>query len=229
MLLSKPWKKGRYVYKGTDVLINVPGIRDFDALHAFERESVAYRAMSVGSVRGNFDKDHICRIHKHLFEAVYPWAGELRTTNILKNGAQFCDGRLLEKEFVDLHDAIEGMGYMRGGDLSVDRLTSRLTEVFTKLDYLHPFREGNGRVTRVVLCELAENAGYDLVFTHVSKDDWVHASRCAHQGSPSVMQLALKHGLSEMDMELRSDCLQHVRTGYAIDTFDKDDGVDHER
>ena len=70
------------------VLINRLGIKDADRLACTEREIVAQRAGQGVPVR-DFDLDHLHAIHRHLFQDVYSWAGEIRTVEIAKGGHQF--------------------------------------------------------------------------------------------------------------------------------------------
>ena len=80
-----------YVYSGTDVLKNKPGLRDEGALRTFEYEQTASRAQDLNSkpIAGKFDLDHLKAIHKHLFQDVYEWAGEVRTVNFRKDAVPF--------------------------------------------------------------------------------------------------------------------------------------------
>jgi hypothetical protein len=54
-----------------------------------------------------------------------------------------------------------------------------ITEVHTMLNELHPFREGNGRSTRIFLTQLAREAGFELNLEHIDKDRWNLASHKA--------------------------------------------------
>lgn len=78
----------RYTYPDSDVLVNLADIRDAQTLHDFERGRTALRhiELDVIPIKGNFDLEHLKAIHKHLFQDVYSWAGQLRTVNIGKNG-----------------------------------------------------------------------------------------------------------------------------------------------
>jgi cell filamentation protein len=58
-----------YVYPGTTILRNKPGIRDAEQLDAFERRLVTQRA-AEGMPTGNFDLAHLQAIHGHLFRDV---------------------------------------------------------------------------------------------------------------------------------------------------------------
>lgn len=197
---NKPWNNGIYTYPGTDILINVPEIKTFDKLMEYEYNVVSVNAMDAHTVTGAFDKKHICAIHKHLFGDVYPWAGEIRTVNIFKADGQFMDARLLNDAFRDFHNKVKSNNYLKGS-YSVNELSEKLADCFVDLNKMHPFREGNGRTTRVVLTELAYNAGYALDFSKTDKSEWINASRCAQYGTMFPMINILKEGLSLCDNE----------------------------
>ena len=76
-----------YVYPGTSVLRNRLNTQDPDFLDKQERALVALR-MRRDIPRGAFDLTHLRAIHRHLFQDVYDWAGELRTVEISKRRQQ---------------------------------------------------------------------------------------------------------------------------------------------
>ena len=68
-----------YVYPGTTVLRNKAGIQDQAALDAFEADATAVRMLELleQPIPGTYDFAHLCAMHRHLFQDVYEWAGEL--------------------------------------------------------------------------------------------------------------------------------------------------------
>src|SRR5260370_41139265 len=72
-----------YCYPGTTVLRNRLDIRDQSELDAFEVEITTLRAEEP-LPDGDFDPAHYCRIHHHLFQDVYDWAGQYRTVRTSK-------------------------------------------------------------------------------------------------------------------------------------------------
>src|SRR5437762_13076627 len=75
-----------YLYPGTDILKTVPGLRNTEQLAAFEALNMAARAYELlqNPADGGFDLTHLKAIHRHIFQDVYAWAGELRTTRLGK-------------------------------------------------------------------------------------------------------------------------------------------------
>ncbi|PYT67299.1 MAG: hypothetical protein E6K24_01555 [Gammaproteobacteria bacterium] len=80
-----------YVYPGTTILKNIPGIRNQKTLDRFEPGRVAQRSLELieQTLSGFFDVDHLQRIHRYLFQDVYEWAGCFRTVDVAK-GNSFC-------------------------------------------------------------------------------------------------------------------------------------------
>lgn len=78
-----------YCYPGTDTLINKLDIREPELLAAFEAEMTAARADEPLPL-GRLSVTHYRKIHHHLFQDVYSWAGRYRSTRISKGGSMFC-------------------------------------------------------------------------------------------------------------------------------------------
>lgn len=76
-------------YPGTTVLRNLLDLRKQDLL---DEAQVALSLMRLREPlpEGQFDVAHYLSIHRHLFQDVYAWAGEIRTIRIGKGGVWFC-------------------------------------------------------------------------------------------------------------------------------------------
>jgi cell filamentation protein len=101
-----------YLYRGAAVLRNRLGIRDAGKLDEIERRMVTQRA-SEGSPTGRFDLDHLRTIHRHLFQDVFDWAGELRTVEIWKGGQQFQFRQFIETGMAGVHRRLVKAGFLR--------------------------------------------------------------------------------------------------------------------
>lgn len=79
-------------YPNSAVLINKLGLRDDRTLMQAESYYSAMRLMELenGIKFENVDFDFYLSIHKYLFQDIYDWAGQIRTTNISKKGTCFC-------------------------------------------------------------------------------------------------------------------------------------------
>jgi len=173
-----------YLYPGSTVLINKLGITDAARLDYVEREYVALRA-AQGVPNGGFDLAHLRAIHRHLFQDVYEWAGELRTVEISKGGHQFQFRQFIETGMGDIHRRLVKANFLR--DLSPGEFAEAAGEIFGDLNYVHPFREGNGRTQLLFLEQLAEQAGHPLDLARLDPARWLEASRAAHNADYSLM------------------------------------------
>jgi fido (protein-threonine AMPylation protein) len=73
-------------WPGTEVLKNKLGERDPEEFARRERDLTHGRLVQLQIstvIRGRFDLDHLRDVHRHLFQDVYDWAGELRTRQLL--------------------------------------------------------------------------------------------------------------------------------------------------
>ena len=89
-----------YCYPDTDVLINKLDIRDKAKLKQAEEEFTAVKQMALlqEPIKGRFTKTHLFRIHRFLFEDVYPFAGHIRKEQISKGDTMFYPPDLIDRE-----------------------------------------------------------------------------------------------------------------------------------
>ena len=184
-----------YVYPGTDVLKNKPGLRDSEALRRFEYEQTASRAaeLQASPAPGKFDLQHLKAIHKHLFQDVYAWAGEARTVNIAKGGDSFASPAFVESYTGKLAADLAKENHLKG--LDKPQFVERLAHHFSEFNAVHPFREGNGRATREFFAQLSKEAGYELDQTRIRNDagQWNRASAAAFKGDPQPLKQILDY------------------------------------
>lgn len=139
--------KSKYTVDAEDkVLRNKLGIWDEDGLNEAERMITSYKLAKLYLETGaqTFDSEHLKSIHKFLFEDIYPFAGEFRRENISKR-ITFCLVQYIEPELdKTLKKAIKMVPKL----VDRDTLLRYITELYSDLDMIHPFREGNGRTER---------------------------------------------------------------------------------
>jgi cell filamentation protein len=171
---SYEWDQ-RYCYPHSNVLINKLGIRDAEKLQIAEREITSLRIANakINVIKGNFDLLHLRKIHKYIFGDIYEWAGEIRWVNIAK-GNMFCNYEFIEQNADQLFTKLKKENYLK--DASADEIPIRLAHYLGEINALHPFREGNGRVQRLFIEYLAENAGYRVDFSEVTDKEMIKAS-----------------------------------------------------
>ena len=115
-------------------------------------------------------------IHKYLFEDIYAFAGELRTVNIAKGNFRFAP-------LIYLESALENIDKMPQSNFD------EIIEKYVEMNVAHPFREGNGRSTRIWLDHILKNEiGRVVDWSKVDKEDYL----LAMERSP-IKDIEIKH------------------------------------
>jgi cell filamentation protein len=176
-----------YFYSGTNVLRNKVSIKNQRKLNQFEKSVTQIRddELSTNPVQGHFDFEHLKNIHKHLFQDVYDWAGEIRDVNMGK-GKFFTNPNEIEKQAQSIFNNLKEKNYLK--NLNQDDFIKEVTKVFSEINSLHPFREGNGRAQRIFIKQLAEKADHKLDFSSITKERMLQASIESHENNPSKME-----------------------------------------
>lgn len=168
-----PGSWNSYFYPGTAVLRNNLNIRGQNQLSAVEYELTAGReaGLKAGAlpIEGDTSAARLASIHETLLGKVYPWAGEFRVVNMVKSGQSFGDYSSMGMYLRQLDGKIDRFDW---DSADFDSKVSRLGELHTDLNFAHPFREGNGRASRLFMTDLAARHGVDLDFTKVSAPEW---------------------------------------------------------
>lgn len=167
-LNTKNWNN--YFIPGTNVLKNNLGIIDKEELMKKETEITFYKLveLQVEPISMNFDIEHLKAIHRYLFEDVYPFAGEYRTTNIEKNNSYFASVDEIDYKLKDIFNGMnEIMENNKGMLNSKYDFACFLAKYYSLLLNVHPFREGNGRTIREFIREYANEKSKELSFGEV--------------------------------------------------------------
>lgn len=105
----------------------------------------------------------LAAIHKYLFEDIYYFAGELRTVNIAKGNFRFAP-------LMYLQAALDNIDKMPQSNFD------EIIEKYVEMNIAHPFREGNGRSTRIWLDHILKNEiGKVVDWSKVDKEDYLLA------------------------------------------------------
>lgn len=184
-----------YVYpEAPNTLKNKFGIKDAAKLEAVERVHVAQR-IREGAPNGEFDLTHIKAIHKHLFQDVYEWAGKTRTVELSKAGHHFQPVVYIETGAANIHQRLIQRKFLAGS--KPDVFAREVAQIIGDLNYVHPFREGNGRTQLQYLKLLSRRAGYDIDLTRLKREEWQEASRAAHVANYDPMRAAILGALRD--------------------------------
>lgn len=168
-------------YEGTTCLINKLGIRDEALLAKTESAYTLAKAsyLEFHPLMGGFDLAHYQSIHRFLFSDLYEWAGELRQVNLSKKGTVFVPAADI-KRCADAY-------FFRASQIDFSALSRRETAVefadlYSTLNMIHPFREGNGRVQRIFFKQWIGHLGFDIDFSDIDTDWFMVATIHAAQG-----------------------------------------------
>ena len=120
-------------------------------------ESGRLDSMQAGTV------DSLKKIHQFLFEDIYEFAGEIRTVNLAKGNFRFAPLMYLETALQNI-------------DKMPQSTFDEIVEKYVEMNVAHPFREGNGRSTRIWLdLMLKKEIGYVVDWSKVDKEDYLLA------------------------------------------------------
>ena len=168
-------------YEGTTCLVNKLGIRDEKKLAEIEAQITFAKAVMLDEtpIDDDFGFEHFKKIHEFLLCDLYEWAGQVRSIDISKKRTKFLDAASIEsigtKCFAKVKD-----GYFE--NLSFDEFVKRIAELYNDVNYIHPFREGNGRTQRIYFTQLIRHYGYDINFADVDTDELMIATIQASSG-----------------------------------------------
>ena len=134
---------------------------------------------------------HLCKIHAYLFQDVYEWAGEIRSIDIIRGGSRFCNVRQIQSYSNTVFSDLAAENYLI--DLEPKVFASRLAHYLSEINAIHPFREGNGRVQRLFISQLAEQAGYTLDYSALGQEDIYPVMQASFLGNEQPLaELILK-------------------------------------
>ncbi len=116
---------------------------------------------------GQLSVTHYKRLHYHLFQDVYSWAGKFRTVRISKKDSMFCYPENISGEMNILFDKLRQEKHLKSLELKI--FAHKAAHFLAELNAIHPFREGNGRTQLAFLTILASQAGHIAVGTLISE------------------------------------------------------------
>ncbi|MCI9598052.1 MAG: cell filamentation protein Fic [Firmicutes bacterium] len=167
------------------MLDNKLGITDPVELARIEEKISKKKALELfesGSLdeldAGTFEA--LARIHQHLFEEIYDFAGKMRNVNLARGNFRFASVMYLEAAL----KIIERMP---------QSTYDEIIEKYVEMNIAHPFREGNGRSTRIWLDLMLKKELHQVIdWSKVDKDDYL----LAMERSP-IKDIEIKHILKK--------------------------------
>ena len=152
---------------------------------------------------GKFDS--LAKIHKYLFEDIYPFAGEIRTENIAKGNFRFAPVMYLKASL----EHIDSMPQSNFDEI-IDK--------YVEMNVAHPFREGNGRSTRIWLDLILKKEINKVVdWSRVDKEDYLLAMERSPVKTVEIKEL-LKNALTN-DINNREVYMKGIDASYHYEGY----------
>lgn len=158
--------KDPYIYEN-GVLINNFSIKDYETLKKYEQDIVNIKFIKIEEQ--NFGENNIetlKKIHKYLFEDLYPWAGEFRTIPIEKSEPilggdtiRYSMPKDIEK---NIKSILKKMNNIKWNQLSIDDKAKEFAEDIAKLWKTHAFRDGNTRTIVTFADKFSRDNNFEL-------------------------------------------------------------------
>ena len=163
----------------------------------------------VGTYKG------LQEIHAFLFQDIFDFAGKTRDVNLSKGNFRFANLLYLESNLAIIERMPEG---------SFDEII----EKYVEMNVAHPFREGNGRATRIWLdLMLKKNLNKCIDWTMVDRADYLSAMERSPVNSLEIKHL-LKNALTDK-VDDRSVYLRGIQQSYVYEDLDRYDIEDIEK
>jgi cell filamentation protein len=181
------------------VLRNLLDLTDREALAIAEVDFAEARSLEwEGAEVPSFDADH-------LFQDIYDWAGTFRTVGIGKSGPDgFWPWDSLERRATKVFDALRD-GPLLDVDVDGEPFALAIASLYLEINYLHPFREGNGRTQRIFLNEVASMPQRVIEWRWISRldNDRACAESVSTQSASSLRALLTPVISTEQDHATR--------------------------
>ena len=190
---------------------NKLGINDSLELAREEERLTKKRALELydNKILANFEVGTFAglkAIHGYLFQDIYPFAGKMRTVNIAKGHFRFAPVLYLE-------DALR----------NIDRMPQdtyeHIIEKYVEMNVAHPFREGNGRSTRIWLDAILKNElGQVIDCSKIDKEDYLFAMERSPVRNKEIMMLlkeALTNHIDDRQVYMKGIDASYKYEGYS--------------
>lgn len=146
-----------------------------------------------------FGVDDLRSFHRRWLQDIYPWAGEYRQVNMGKGGFQFAAAHRIPHLMAEYdRDVLEVDTPCH--DMDDERLIRALARTHAELVLIHPFREGNGRLARLLNTLMAFQAGQPALdyggIRGKKKREYIAAVHAALGGDYEPMEAVFRSVLS---------------------------------
>lgn len=172
-------------------------ITKLKALELFDTNKI--NEFEVGTTKG------LCDIHKFLFSDIYSFAGEIREVNLTKGNFRFAASMYLK----DVLSKIDAM---------TEDTFEDIIKKYIEMNIAHPFREGNGRSTRIWLDMILKNKiGKVIDWSKINKEEYLLAMERSPIKDTEIM-LLLKEALTDKIND-REVYMKGIDTSYRYEGY----------
>lgn len=154
-----------YLYDDEDILKNKLDIHEQSLLNDAEADYVSLRLkdLVMNPLKGDYHTDHFLKMHEFIFQDIFDWAGKPRIISIYKE-EDVLGGMSVEYSdpfdiVNDLHHALSDMRAKDWANMDLDTLAVQFCDSLAKIWKIHPFREGNTRVSVTFCCQYIDEIG----------------------------------------------------------------------
>jgi len=148
------------------VLKNLLGIKskpEMDRVEAREQVRALQELITLYGPDQRFTAADVCRIHKRWLAPIYSWAGRYRQVQLGKENFPFASAGQIPR-LMDEFERGPLRSYTPCTFKSENEIVEALAVVHAELELIHPFREGNGRVGRMLAALMGLQAGLPSLF-----------------------------------------------------------------
>lgn len=154
----------------------------------YELTSQRQQTLESNTILGDYGFEHLAQIHSELFKDILDDAGQLRETlpygdfhtkidnnnpHLLGVFPQPAESLVIITQAQERIAASNGLKYLADDK---EQFAREFAINYALFNMAHPFSEGNGRATRALFTQLANDAGYSFDYKKVNKDEWNRAS-----------------------------------------------------
>ncbi len=156
------------------VKYNILGIEN---LHDLERaEQYVFMVRSLEIEQGHFqferfDWNTLLALHHYLFQDIYQFAGQVRNVQLAKGTTRFCQAQHISRMAEQLFREMQNEPKWQ----SIKEAAERLAYFKSELNMIHPFREGNGRTTRLFINAYAKKQGFFWNYAALDQAEYMEA------------------------------------------------------
>lgn len=192
-------------YQSNGTLVNSFKVTNTSSLNKLERDYSDLRFHEVlnSKQKIKFSVSDYKLIHKHIFQDIYPWAGETRLLDIMKGDCLFTPFQYIDR---DLSLTISNLASNLNHAITKHEIGKNLGVFLGEVNRIHPFAEGNGRTQRAFVSKAIQDTNYLIDWSIISSDRMKKASIDAHSNNLSTMIKLMRDALIDKD----SNAILHI-------------------